>query len=608
MKRLIKKLTLWGICAVLIGNGAIPAHARRIKGSNPLATLVGRETARLITELIDHKVPESLREQALDFSCTLIRDAKEASAEFPHDPSWSTESASRAGSDLNLSKTEVEKLASVSGFGGLYSFLQYVVPSLTASDVDAQSAFEIFREKYQKLNAELQTVQRSLTHRKDVINAGINLTFRYLFPDAIADSHSPTDLNRRLEEKIQDLTSVLKLEDQIVERVLGRLQQEEERLQQEDFLRVQEEVKYWNDKIGKLDFERYRENYWDFLKARITPSIQHLEYNGENYLGISFAPLEYKYDVFVKYSEENGYKKVTQIFIRYHQGISDIYYDITSFRDLEGQDELVTKIEEIINNLTIEDDESDLWKPGFFWRLDIKGLRELLRDTATPLTSKPLLLYLLSKKLKFFPGNGIAVRWEISPPDGFYHPQNGGVYIRSFNINTITHEVTHAVFEGLLDDDGKRKELEQAISDFKSRHRQFFDNISKRHYTHLEGNDLGKLNELIAYMMGALASGETSFPSFAFDENNKPILEPILVEDVEQLVNLGFLPDWARPSQLLGDRYEECRGKNIGEKEVRYLDAFYDKYVELLRNNPDLFGFVIPVFFAHLFSPCLLES
>jgi len=195
----------------------------------------------------------------------------------------------------------------------------------------------------------------------------------------------------------------------------------------------------------------------------------------------------------------------------------------------------------------------------------------------------PFLVFLVFQELNLALLRGLDTYSLSSGEAGAsYHPDTNHVADGAYrlseyeNRSILLHEITHSRFAALYEK--AKDKLEGAIEYFKTQHSKFFQNIVKRKlYSHLEGNDLGILNELIAYLMASLQHEDNIMNHFGESED-------ISVKDIEVIAGLGFVPDWARPSQL---GYE----KDVIDSE--YYQMLFD-YSIANHGNLSLFGLPHP--------------
>jgi len=290
-------------------------------------------------------------------------------------------------------------------------------------------------------------------------------------------------------------------------------------------------------------------------KAKGLSSIEHIKVDNADYLKIEYRLLDgRKLNVLAEYSGnivEGTIGRILvslspkkSIFTRQKFSTDFPYVDINLLsQDLSLVNDFSNEIESLLKN-----NESSIKTT----ELELKLSRSLnfsnfedIRDGGSFFCTNPFLAFLLFQELELKLFN--VDTYTLSNGDHYaaYSVNNSNIFsdeeIALRGLDHVIHEVAHARFMWFYNNE--RSKLTAVLRDFKRRHRTFFRNIIKiEAYRGLKGSDGTILTELISYLVGSISFGETEI-SYVDDE-------PIYSSDIELLADLGFAPDWARPSQL----------------------------------------------------------
>jgi hypothetical protein len=572
----LKVITIYGLSLALIISSSIPAYGRRIQGgtnavdyniSQNLESLIGAESAELITNLIVNEIPEEIRSRVVEFTCEILEDAREEAGEENQsdkiEDAWMTDAAFLAKLNPEIQEQDIEKLASIPGFGRIYGLLNYIVPTLienlsidnaTTGDgsLDFNTAFEITKFKYRNLRVQLIAIKNSSTHGKDIVTAGINMAFRTLFLNDVHASLSSDEFSNNLDNATEQILKVAELEGKYVDLVKTVLENLRDNAEEANA----EFTKKHIEAIEAIDLNN--PNY----------TFEIIAIDGKNYLNIE--SYEDKIYILAEYTDR---KSIDRVLVSI-DGIT--YVDIDSLNDEDKARELKA----LISNIDLSEiGQSVEANQHLFDDLKFEDIQNLLDNKNITYMERPLLLFLLSQplNLKLLSNINTYTLTDRRDAGALYSPWTHR--IAGPNQNSITspsymiHEITHSLFNALLDNDV----VDKHVRNLKKYHKDFYDNINK-HPAYKNLNTTGKTNELIAYLMQSLTRGSTEVRTF--DENGNSKLdtkEAICYGDIEILVELGFLPSWAAPSVLYK---ENPINNNHPIEDTDYYVQLFEYYTE----------------------------
>jgi hypothetical protein len=636
MRRGYKTLIIWLTCLLVGIFLAIPAHARRIKTTGDtedftarLQALAGEPAATWITELINSEVPEVLRDEAIKFACELLEDARqELQMGLQESPDWEMDKSFLSTAISDIKEGEPGELPP--GFDRVYSFFKFVVPSLKTNpslSSDIQNAFSILEEKYRTLRDNLLSVQKGLTHKKDIVSPGLNIAFRYLFPGDISDSANPHEMRGNLDAHIEKITEMLAAEDEYTEKI---------QLISQQLLARNEEPSWMSD--ARTELSSYIEPWVQFLEdnfknLRNDPffEIHRVETEGKNFFIFKFNDEiiisgEYQMDssgrininkISLGYQYERGtYLLPADSLTKSESGSgsesgleSESESESGSGSESELAQRLKNILEKYINHPSVKQELNGTPSPDYalFRVLDTETFQKTITSNIT-YTAHPLFLALITSDLHLrLPEEEVYVlrkydsdRQSKAQPVGFYDPISGFIAYRGENpFDTVVHELVHARFMAWADP-ATEDQLKEVKTHLQDKYRRVFEALKRKGTGYEDYNENDLVNEVIARLIAGLISSprlinEANRRLNRIPEELRELRDFISLADktyylgkgmavfdglpdycisacsIKLLADVGFVPDWISPSTL---------GFTKHQIDKSYYDLLYRYYVD----------------------------